>query len=298
MNECPLFSVLIANYNNGRFLMEAVESVRSQTYSNWEIILVDDASTDNSMELYKELEQDNRIHIYYNEQNQGCGYTKRRCAELANGEICGFLDPDDTLSKDALEIMVDYHGTNQDASMIYSRLNCVDVDMHVIRTTSLKTMPVGESLLTFPCWSSFVAFKRGFYLKTEGIDASAQRAVDNDLCYKLEEVGAVLSVDKVLYNYRISTGQNISMGDNAYKAFAWQLRVAVNACKRRGMESKIEDVMAANIYFLIDDVKKTEADKVRKSTSYRIGSFILKPFMAIKKIVGATYLIIRRNRRC
>ena len=44
----PLFSVLIANYNNGKYLMEAIESVRQQTYINWEIILVDDASTDNS----------------------------------------------------------------------------------------------------------------------------------------------------------------------------------------------------------------------------------------------------------
>lgn len=81
----PLFSVLIANYNNGKYLMEAIESVRQQTYTNWEIILVDDASTDNSKELYKELEKDERIHIYLNEQNIGCGYTKRRCAELATG---------------------------------------------------------------------------------------------------------------------------------------------------------------------------------------------------------------------
>ena len=48
----PLFSVLIANYNNGKYLMDAIESVRSQTYSKWEIILVDDASTDNSADLY------------------------------------------------------------------------------------------------------------------------------------------------------------------------------------------------------------------------------------------------------
>ena len=47
----PLFSVLIANYNNSKYLMDAVESVRQQTYANWEIVLVDDASTDNSKEL-------------------------------------------------------------------------------------------------------------------------------------------------------------------------------------------------------------------------------------------------------
>lgn len=58
MNDNPLFSVLIANYNNGKYLMEAINSVYAQTYTNWEIILVDDASTDNFKEIYKELEKD------------------------------------------------------------------------------------------------------------------------------------------------------------------------------------------------------------------------------------------------
>ena len=58
MNANPLFSVLIANYNNGKYLMETINSVYAQTYTNWEIILVDDASTDNFRELYKELEKD------------------------------------------------------------------------------------------------------------------------------------------------------------------------------------------------------------------------------------------------
>ena len=52
MTNQPLFSVLIANYNNGKYLMDAIESVRKQTYTNWEIILVDGASTYDSHELY------------------------------------------------------------------------------------------------------------------------------------------------------------------------------------------------------------------------------------------------------
>ena len=63
ISDQPLFSVLIANYNNGRYLMGAIESVRQQTYTNWEIVLVDDGSDDNSSDLYKELMQDAHIHI-------------------------------------------------------------------------------------------------------------------------------------------------------------------------------------------------------------------------------------------
>lgn len=57
MDNNLLFSVLIANYNNGKYLMDAIESVKVQTYSNWEIIIVDDGFIDNSHELYGGLEQ-------------------------------------------------------------------------------------------------------------------------------------------------------------------------------------------------------------------------------------------------
>ncbi|MBO5404684.1 MAG: glycosyltransferase family 2 protein [Paludibacteraceae bacterium] len=87
MKNSLSFSILIANYNNGKYLMDAIESVRQQTYTNWEIILVDDCSTDNSHELYKEFEKDERIHIFLNNQNRGCGYTKNRCVAEAQGEI-------------------------------------------------------------------------------------------------------------------------------------------------------------------------------------------------------------------
>ena len=132
MSDQPLFSVLIANYNNGKYLMEAIESVRQQTYTNWEIILVDDGSTDNSADLYKELQKDERIHIFFNDENKGCGYTKRRCVELAQGELCGFLDADDALTTDALQEMVQAHKDNEDAGLIHSRYYESSKDLEII----------------------------------------------------------------------------------------------------------------------------------------------------------------------
>ena len=88
-----LFSILIANYNNGRYLQEAIDSVLAQTYTNWEIVLVDDKSTDQSFEIYEKYKDDYRFRFFYNDQNMGCGYTKRRCVSMAKGDLCGFLDP-------------------------------------------------------------------------------------------------------------------------------------------------------------------------------------------------------------
>ena len=286
-NNQPLFSVLIANYNNGKYLMDAINSVRKQTYTNWEIILVDDASTDNSHDLYKKLEKDERIHIYYNEQNQGCGYTKRRCAELANGDLCGFLDPDDVIMPNALQLMVDTHVCNPNASLIYSQ--------HVISNECLQDLskPIGSSLemgVSYlespkggPC--PFATFKKCLYVLTGGISDIYKRAVDQDLYLRLEEVGEIKFVDQVLYIYRQGTGLNISLGNtNEMKALCWDLFARIEACKRRGLD--IDKYAFRNLIYNINEIKASSAwtkeKEIRQSKTYRIGRFILRPIRIIK----------------
>lgn len=103
-----MFSVLIANYNNGQYIQEAIDSIIAQTYNDWEIVIVDDGSNDNSANIYRQYNNE-RIRIYYNGQNKGCTYSKWRCIEECKGELFGFLDADDTLMPDALECMVNEH---------------------------------------------------------------------------------------------------------------------------------------------------------------------------------------------
>ena len=65
----------MANYNNGKYIKEAIQSVFDQSYTNWEVIIVDDASTDNSWDVIKDLsKKHNNIYIYYNHQNSYVKY--------------------------------------------------------------------------------------------------------------------------------------------------------------------------------------------------------------------------------
>ena len=87
------FSILIANYNNGRFFKKCYDSIITQTYDNWEAIILDDTSTDDSLEIIKKIiGEDTRFKIYQNEENSGVGITKSKLIELANGDICGFVE--------------------------------------------------------------------------------------------------------------------------------------------------------------------------------------------------------------
>jgi glycosyltransferase involved in cell wall biosynthesis len=286
MTNQPLFSVLIANYNNGKYLMEAIESVRQQTYTNWEIILVDDGSTDNSKELYKELEKDERIHIFLNDQNHGCGYTKRRCAELASGEICGFLDPDDALTDNALDVMVEAHGKHPEASLISSRFEICDEQMNLLALSRLLVLKEGESYLEHRdyCPEHFVSYKKICYDKTIGIDTNLPLAVDQDLYFRLEERGKWVALDIVMYRYRSNVG--ISSVHKGTSAFFWNLLVRYNACLRRGLsprqlpEKDFEEFIAADYLGL----REQGASDVRSSKAYRLGKFILTPFKKLKQL--------------
>lgn len=233
----PLFSVLIANFNNGRFLKEALESVYKQTYTNWEIIIVDDYSTDNSLNIYKTLENNSKVKIYFNGKNEGVGYTKRRCIEEANGEICGFLDPDDALTESALEEMVKCHLEKPEVALIHSKMYICDEKLHPKYIFENPTGFNSSDPYFFNIGgyiNHFVSFKKSYYLKTEGLDAFLKRAIDQDLYLKLCEVGATYFIEEVFYYYRIHKN-GISTYDNVDKAYFWFWNVIIAAGRRRNI---------------------------------------------------------------
>jgi glycosyltransferase involved in cell wall biosynthesis len=231
-----LFSILIANYNNGHFFKDCYESIIKQTYPNWEVIIVDDASTDNSVEIIKStIKNDSRFRLLHNEVNKGCGFTKRECAKRANGSLLGFLDSDDALKPHALKRMVEIHDKFNQVSIVTSRFELVDLQLNFIENgANGSKIPDGKSYLTFGkgALTAFASFKNSAYKKTEGINPLMKRAVDQDLYYKMEEQGCHFFLDDILYLYRINEN-SISNNQNLYKARYWHFYATKKAYYRR-----------------------------------------------------------------
>lgn len=104
VNEKELVSIVMPAYNCDKYIEDAIRSVVKQTYGNWELIVIDDGSKDNTVNLINELAtQDKRIKFYQNEKNQGVSATRNRGISLANGEWIAFLDSDDMWHKKKLE---------------------------------------------------------------------------------------------------------------------------------------------------------------------------------------------------
>lgn len=284
MEEAPLFSVLIANYNNGCYLQEAVDSIQRQSYSNWEIVIVDDCSTDNSAELYKVLANNPKIHVFCNEKNRGAGYTKRRCVELAQGEICGFVDPDDVLvGDDVFDVMVKKHLEYPLASMVYSGMYRGDTTLNIVSTTPGETIDQDSSALETRSWPfhHFVSFKRSAYMKTDGIDPDMKRAVDYDMYYKLEEVGDVVHIDCIQYIQR-NNPHSISLNSNSYKAAVWHSYACVRAMTRRGKTD--ESLMLFPVEHALKKAYYNGYEKAVSSKIYRLGRLLASPALWLAKL--------------
>lgn len=273
-----MFSVLIANYNNGQYLQDAIDSVISQSYEDWEIVIVDDGSTDNSVGIYSKYTKDDRIHIYFNNQNKGCTYTKWRCIEECHGELFGFLDADDALLPNALETMVKAHTVNSNAAIVSSRHYQCDEQMNIRYESRLLNIPEGESYLTHGDFQpeAFVTFKTSFYKKTQGLNKNNPFGDDQELLLLMEEVGEWLVLDKFLYKYRISD-KSVSHGTDNYICLYWNIIVYHQACIRRGLDpSKYS-------YKLLQDTITDTRARAFATKEYRLGNVLLHPLKWIKK---------------
>ena len=288
MSEHPLFSVLVANYNNGRYLREALDSVRQQTYAQWQVVIVDDGSTDNSFEIYKELEGDVRFKVVLNGENRGCTFTKKRCVDEADGELCGYLDADDQLLPEALEKMVEAHVRNDNAAVVTSKFYYCDANMKIMKESEPIIPKEGESYLTHADFrpAPFISFKKKKYDLTQGLNPNNIIGDDQELLLLLEEVGDYLVLDEFTYKYRQQPNSMIHKRSD--ECIYWNARVFHEACLRRGIDPKIAVDYYSDYLRIIREEASWVAEaatskKIHASKAYRLGKLLLSPFSWIKR---------------
>lgn len=244
------FSVLMANYNNGEYIKSAIESVLSQTYNDFELVIVDDASSDNSLDIIKEYLDDQRVKLIKHDKNLGCGATKRDCAQNADGDIFGILDPDDILDKEALKIVVEHYKEYPDCESVYANHYECDKNLNVVRISEwVGETSIKDSNLRVPRASHFFTFKKNIYFKTPGFNIDQKKAVDKDIIYKLEEFTPLSFINKPLYYYRMHD-RGISLGKNAQEASAYDIMAKYEAYKRR-LDTDISNLSQSEIKKLL-----------------------------------------------
>lgn len=137
MKELPLVSVIMPAYNSEVFIEQAVQSIQDQTYPNWELIIVDDASTDGTVDMVKnKIRQNQKFQLLQNGENHGTGMARNLGIKTAKGRYICFLDADDLWLPEKLKVQVEFM-QKEDLAMSFSSYRLISEEGEELDETVL-----------------------------------------------------------------------------------------------------------------------------------------------------------------
>ena len=213
-------SILINCYNGEKYLQETLDSVYSQTYKNWEIIFIDNCSTDRSKAIAKSY--DHKIKYYKTEKNIPLGAARKYGLSLCQSKYIAFLDTDDLWREDKLEQQVSMLEGNINYAYCYSDYEIIDPNNKHISFYKTKH-PNGfifKKLLVWYEIGMLTVLMRREVLNTleEGFDSSLTFCPDYDLFMRLAIANKVCSIKKCLAKYRnVPNSLSVRTKENHYK---------------------------------------------------------------------------------
>lgn len=219
----PSLSVTITNYNYARFLPRAIESVLGQTYTDFELIIIDNASTDDSLAVIgRYSERDRRIRVVTHEVNQGGLASFRESCEVARGRYRVHVDADDwVISPDAFRLQVDMMEAHPDMAFVFGRLTMFGTEgerswvsrphEHDCILTDEQAL---EDILGFNFGHSGLMLRLDAYHATGGYPDDMPHIDDLVLAIRLANRGTVGYIDDELYAFN-QHGANVHMSPQA-----------------------------------------------------------------------------------
>jgi len=254
----PRVSLLTPAYNNGVYIEETIKTVQLQTMEDFEYIVRDDGSNDNTLEIIKKYaESDPRIQVIAG-NHAGISTGLNEMVNRARGAYIGFLDGDDLLAPTALEETVAAFEANPDAGMIYTDYLEVSPDNNQWRYGKRCTAPYSpDRLLVEMMIFHFRMVRRTVFDRTGPFDPELDMAWDYDFCLRVSENFPIVHLPRPLYKYRVHE-QNAStkMG---YEQIDASRRAVEAALKRRGLDDQYRLKVEIFSKFQIRKKKKTPA---------------------------------------
>lgn len=201
-----LISIVLPVYNGETFLRESIDSVRSQTYQNWELIIVDDCSTDNTAEIslaYQEM--DSRIHYFKNEKNLRLPRNLNKGFSLTHGDYLTWTSDDNIYNPDALEKMCTVIESDSDIQFVYA--SCRIIDEHGKEIEYITVDGHGDTYIVGgnPVGACFL-YTRYVYETIGNYNPDLVLVEDFDYWQRVFAKFKTYGIPEILYNYRMHGG--------------------------------------------------------------------------------------------
>lgn len=242
----PLISIITPVYNAENYIRDCINSVQSQSYQNWELILVDDCSTDTSIEIINEYLNDNRIKLIKNSINLGAPYSRNKGIESSKGDYVAFIDSDDIWDHNKLSIQLqgmldkDIVMSYTSYSLINMKGGCikfVDVDNKVDYCRLLKENQIKTSTLMLK--RDFIGKNKFPNIRHEDYAFFLDLLKNTSFAYK---IGSNLT------SYRVG---NASLSSNKLKSALWTWKI-YREYEKLSLFSSLKHFM----YYAFNGVKK------------------------------------------
>ncbi len=217
-----LVSIIMPSYNTGRFIKESIESVLSQTYSDWELIIVDDCSEDDTDDVVSPYLADSRIIYLKNEKNSGAAVSRNRALKEAKGKWIAFLDSDDIWESNKLQKQIEFMTDN---GYHFSYTNYVEIDEKSNLNGKKITGPahISKCKMYAYCWMGCLTVM--YDAEKVGLIQIADIKKNNDyaMWLKVCKKADCHLLDETLAKYRKRGG---SISNNGYlKLIKWHYRL-------------------------------------------------------------------------
>ena len=271
-------SIIVPCYKQAEYLPETLDSVLSQNYSNWECIIVNDGSPDNTEEVARcYLEKDSRFK-YVKQENRGVSSARNTGIANSNGEFILPLDSDDLIAPSYLEKSIDHFISSPETKLVYCKAEKFG------KVNGYWDLPPYhyDSFIWDNCIFCSAMFKRIDYEITDGYNenmVNGNEDWDFWLTF-LKKDDVVYRIDEVLFFYRVKDVSRTTMLTHCFNQ-----ENLIQLCKNH---SDIYDPYKERVVLYHKQVQELSAlneelDRVRHSRAFRLGKFLLKPFSWIKK---------------
>jgi glycosyltransferase involved in cell wall biosynthesis len=201
----PKVSVYIPTYNCRKYLGEAIESVLNQTYQDFELIIVDDASTDNTLEFLEKYSKNPKIKIVRNKKNQGFIRSAIRAINLSRGKYIFRLDADDYIDENTLMILISILDKHPEIQLVFPDFFYINERGEIIEYFRKKKVKKEMKLLDLPPNSGGTLMRRSAYKKIGGYRDDIRAQDKYDLWLKVVKEfkpSNVYNINLPLYYYR------------------------------------------------------------------------------------------------
>ena len=245
----PFFSVIIACYNAEKYLKQSIESVRNQTFKDFEIIIVDDCSEDSSLAIADYYAQiDSKIKLVRTSANLGACAARNVAINYAKGQWLSILDADDFYAREKLEFQY-RHIMSSAENLVLCGTACrlldaegVEISSIVYPSESHKLRLHLEHQKKFPPHSSIV-IRTEVFRRVNGYNCRFLRSQDSDLFLRLSDYGTFASLQYPLTNYRIhESNLTLSATKQGYSQLAYG--TAARVCHRLRRQKELDPSQA------------------------------------------------------